>query len=264
VAFEELKQRQSATWGAAPFERIAAEIADVHADLVERVAPAPGERALDVACGTGGVTELLAASGAEVTGADFAPALVETARRRAEERGLAIRYDVGDAEALPYEDGAFDVVTSCFGVMFAPNQERAAAELARVCRPGGRLGLACWSPDGRVADFLAFTASFSPPPPDGFRPPTIWGTEDGVRALLGDTFELEHELVETHQEARSGEEAWELFSTSFGPTKVLADTLPPDRLAEYHRGFVEFWEGFRDGDVVRQPRLHLVTLGRRR
>jgi SAM-dependent methyltransferase len=264
MELDEERKPQSKVWGAAPFERIAAEITDVHADLVDRLAPTPGERLLDVACGTGGVAELAAARGADVTGSDFAPELVEIARRRATERGLAIRYDVGDAEALPYEDASFDVVASCFGVMFAPDQERAAAELARVCRPGGRLGLACWSPDGRIAEFLQFTASFAPPPPEGFRSPMAWGSEDGVRELLGDDFELEFVAVETFQTAKSGEDLWELFSTSFGPTKFLVDTLPPERVEDLRSGSIEFWERFREGDELRQPRAHLVTLGRRR
>ena len=149
MSFDELKRRQSAAWGAAPFERVAEEIADVHDNLVARLAPKPGERFLDVACGTGGVAERAAALGADVTGVDFAAELVDTARRRAEERGLAVHYDVGDAEALPYDDASFDVVASCFGVMFAPNQDRAAAELARVCKPGGRIGLACWTAGGQ-------------------------------------------------------------------------------------------------------------------
>jgi SAM-dependent methyltransferase len=263
MSFDELKQRQSAAWGAAPFENVAAEIADVHDDLIDRLAPTPGEKFLDVACGTGGVAERAAARGAEVTGTDFASQLVETARRRAEERGLAIHYDVGDAEALPYEDASFDVVASCFGVMFAPNQERAAAELARVCKPGGRIGLACWSPEGKIAEFFALMATFQPPPPPGVPSPMNWGTEAGVRALLGDAFELELIPWSSDQTGKSGEEIWQLFSTSFGPTKVLLESLGPDRGEELHQALVSFWEASAEGDGIRQPRAYLVTLGTR-
>ncbi len=264
MGFQELKQKQSATWDSAPFERIADQIADVHADLVERLEPLEGTMFLDVACGTGGVAQLAASRGAHVTGSDFAPGLVETARRRGKERGLDIRYDVGDAEALFYENASFDVVASCFGVMFAPDHAAAAAELKRVCRSGGRIGLACWTPDGGIGDFFRLQASFQPPPPPGAGSPLAWGTETHVRELLEDAFNLEFIELESPQLGESGEQLWELFSTSFGPTKTLVDTLPPERREELHRALVDFWEQHRDGDGIRHPRHYLVTLGRRR
>src|SRR5512132_252343 len=150
MAFDELKQRQGVVWGAAPFEFCAETISDVHQVVVDAIGGADGERWLDVACGTGGVTELAARGGADVTGIDLAPALIETAKRRAAEQCLDIDYRVGDAENLEVGDASFDVVTSTFGVMFAPDQQRAAAELARVARPGAKLGLATWLPDGGV------------------------------------------------------------------------------------------------------------------
>ncbi|HZT92497.1 MAG TPA: class I SAM-dependent methyltransferase [Gaiellaceae bacterium] len=264
MEFEDLKKRQSAVWGAAPFERVAAEIADVHDDLVERLEPLDGVTFLDVACGTGGVAERAAARGAEVTGADFAEALIATARRRAEEQGLRVRFDVADAEQLPYGDESFDVVASCFGVMFAPNQRAAANELRRVCRSGGRLGLACWTPDGTIGDFFRLASRFQPPPPAGAGNPLEWGTEERVRELLGDAFELEFVKLETPQTGESGDQLWELFSTSFGPTKTLADSLPEDRRAELRDAYVGFWESYRTDDGIVQPRQYLVTLGRRR
>ena len=264
MSFDELKARQSQVWGSAPFERIAVEIADVHADLVERLEPLAGTEFLDVACGTGGVAELAAARGAEVTGVDFAPALIETAKARAAEAALPIRYEVGDAEALMFEDASFDVVASSFGVMFAPDQERAAAELARVCRPGGRLGLACWTPGGTIGDFFRLHASFQPPPSAGAGVPVAWGDEQRVRELLGDTFELDLVERSSPQTAESGEQIWEVFVSSFGPTKTLYDSLPPERGEELHRAFVDFYEQRRDGDTVHADREYLVILGRRR
>ena len=139
MAFEELKQRQSTAWSSGPFEKVAASIADVHAAVVDSLRPEPGDEWLDAACGTGELSFLAAAAGAHVTGMDFADALMDTARRQAEERGLHIHFDVGDVEAMPYPDAQFDVVSSTFGVMFAPNHAAAASELARVTRPGGRL-----------------------------------------------------------------------------------------------------------------------------
>ncbi|HUH15644.1 MAG TPA: class I SAM-dependent methyltransferase [Gaiellaceae bacterium] len=264
MAFEELKLKQSAMWDAAPFERVAEHLADIHDDLVERLEPLDGAAFLDVACGTGGIAERAAARGADVTGSDFAPGLVETARRRAAEQGLDIRYEVGDAEALPYEDGAYDVVASCFGVMFAPDHRAAARELKRVCRSGGRLGLACWTPEGGIGDLFRMLASFQPPPPPEAGKPLEWGTPAHVRELLEDAFELEFVEQESPQLGDSGEQLWELFSTSFGPTKTLADALPPEQREELRRSTVEFYEQYRDEDGIRHPRHYLVAIGRRR
>jgi SAM-dependent methyltransferase len=129
MGFEQLKEQHSAMWGSAPFERVSDSISSMHDHLVDRLAPSPGDRWLDLA-----------------------PALIETARSRAAEEGLPVRFEVGDAERLPYGDGSFDVVSSAVGVMFAPDHGAVAAELARVCRPGARLGLACWRPEGHASD----------------------------------------------------------------------------------------------------------------
>ena len=264
MAFEELKQKQSAMWDSGPFERVAAFIADIHDDLIERLEPLAGKTFLDVACGTGGVAERAAARGSLVTASDFAPGLVETARRRAAERSLEIQYGVADAEALPYEDDSFDVVASCFGVMFAPDQRRAADELKRVCRPGGRLGLACWTPAGGIGDLFRMMGAFQPPPPPDAGKPLEWGTREHVSELLEDAFELEFVERESPQVGESGEQLWELFSTSFGPTKMLADSLPPERREEMRRTFVEFYEQYRGEAGIRHPRHYLVTIGHRR
>ena len=264
MAFEELKRKQSAMWGSAPFERVAAELTDIHDDLVAAIDPQPGESVLDVACGTGGIAERVARRGAEVTGVDFSSTLVETARRRAEDEGLSIRYELGDAEVLPYGDASFDVVVSAFGHMFAPDQVAAAGELARVCRPGGRLGLACWTPQGGVGEMFRMVASFQPPPPPGLASPLEWGRPEHQQELLGDAFELQIEERMSPQLGESGEQLWQLFSTSFGPSKTLLDALEPHRAEEYHRATVEFYERYRDANGIRQPREYLLTVGRRR
>jgi SAM-dependent methyltransferase len=265
MAFDELKQKQSKMWDSGPFELIADHITDIHDDLVDRLEPLGGTTFLDVACGTGGVAERAAARGADVTASDFAPGLVETARRRAQERGLGIRYGVADAEALPYEDASFDVVASCFGVMFAPDHAAAASELKRVTRPGGRIGLACWTPGGGVGDLFRLIASFQPsPPPPGAGNPLEWGTEAHVQELLGDAFELHVDEVESPQLGESGEQIWDLFSSAFGPTKTLADSLPPERREELRSAFVGFYEQYRDDSGIRHPRHYLVITGLRR
>jgi ubiquinone/menaquinone biosynthesis C-methylase UbiE len=265
MAFEELKQRQSVMWGSAPFERVAETAADVHDLVVERLDPRPGERWLDLACGTGAVATRAARAGAVVTGVDLAPALIETAKRQAAEQGLGIDYEVGDCERLRFEDGSFDVLSSTFGVMFAPDHRAAAGELARVTRTGGRLGLACWQPEGGIGEMFRLTAPFQPTPPPGVGNPLDWGRREHVEELLGGAFELRFEELVTVYEAPSGEDSWQLFSTSFGPTKTLADSLEPARREELHQAWVSFFEErYRDDGGIRHPREYLLVLGRRR
>ena len=139
MAFAELKARHSVVWGNGPYERITNTIRDIHALVLERTDPTAGERVLDAATGTGAVAILAAQRGADVVGQDIAPVLVETARQRAAEEGVEVRFEVGDAEAMTYEDASFDIVLSTCGVMFAPDHEAVAGELARVTKPGGRL-----------------------------------------------------------------------------------------------------------------------------
>ena len=138
------KERHARVWGSAPFERAAATIADMHDALVASLEPKPGVRWLDLACGAGDVAFRAAEAGAVVTGSDLAPVLIETAKRRAAEAGLKLTLEVADCEALPYESESFDIVSSSIGVIFAPDHAAVASELARVTRPGGRLGLTSW------------------------------------------------------------------------------------------------------------------------
>lgn len=264
MPFEELKQRHSVVWGIGPYERISATIADLQDDLVDRLEPRAGLRWLDAATGTGEVAKRAARARAEVVGLDLAPALVETAKREAEAEGLDISYDVGDAEALPYGDASFDVISSACGVMFAPDHDAIARELARVTRPGGRLGLACWRPDGAMGDVFRVMAKYAPPPPAGAGSPFDWGREEHVTALLDDTFDLEFVSLDSLLVAPSAEDVWELFSTSYGPTKTLADSLDEDRREALRRDFVELHARYEDGEGVRMPRSYLLTLGTRR
>jgi len=264
MGFEVLKKRQSAVWSSAPYEHVADTILNMHDHLVARLAPRSEERWLDVATGTGAIALRAARAGAEVTGVDLAPALVETARQRATEEGLSIRFEVGDAERLPYADARFDVVCSAIGVMFAPDHAAVARELARVCRPGGRLGLTCWRPEGGVADMFAIMRPFMPPPPPGVGNQFDWGREEYSEALLGDAFMLEFEEGDAPQRGASGEAIWELFSSSYGPTKTLVDALEPERREELHRAFADYFEGHRVGDAISQPRPYLLVLGERR
>lgn len=264
MGFDELKARQSVMWGSGPYERISDLIGDIHARVVERLAPQPGTRWLDLATGTGAVARLAARAGADVTGVDLAPALIETAKEISAAEGLSIHFEVGDAEELRYEDGSFDVVTSTCGVMFAPEHAAVARELARVCRPGGRLALACWRPDGTIGDIFRLMAPFQPPPAPGIGSPFDWGREEHVTGLLGDAFELEFEDGDSVLDAESGEAVWEIFVTSYGPTKMLAASLDATRREELREEFEALHESYRAREGIRMPRSYLLTLGTRR
>jgi SAM-dependent methyltransferase len=264
VPFEELKARHAVVWGAGPYQGVTETITDVHEVLVERLAPQPGQRLLDLATGTGAVAELAAEAGADVVGIDIAPALIAQAKERAQARGLDIDYRVGDAEALELEESSFDLVASSFGVMFAPDHEAIARELARVTKRGGRIALACWTPDSVMAELFAVMRPFQPaPPPEGARNPFQFGGEEYVRGLLGNDFDLELERRESVLRADSGEGVWQLFSVEYGPTRVLADNLEDDRREELHRNFVDLHEASRhDGEIV-FTRTYLLAVGTR-
>ncbi len=264
MAFEALKQRQSVVWGSAPFERVAGQIAAIHDQLVAELAPQAGEAWLDVGTGTGGVAVRAARAGAKVTGSDLAPALIETAKRLADEEGLQIRYEVGDAEQLPYEDASYDIVSSSFGAMFAPDHGAVARELARVTRSGGRIGLTTWDPEGGIGDFFRLMGKFQPSPPEGAGNPLNWGREDHVRGLLEGDFELRFARGSHPQTGDSGEEVWQLFVTSFGPVKTLYESLDEERREELHKEYVDFYESHMTNGRVEAPREYLLILGTRR
>ena len=264
MAFAELKQRHSVVWGNGPYERITNTIRDIHAKVIEKADPQPGERVLDAATGTGAVAILAAQRGADVVGQDIAPVLVETARERAAEEGAEVDFQVGDAEEMAFNDAAFDVVLSTCGVMFAPDHEAIASELARVTKLGGRLALACWQPNTGMHDVFKMMAPFMPPPAPGAGSPFAWGDREHVSELLGESFELEFEEHDSPLALPSGEDYWELFSTSYGPTKTAIEALDDDRREEFHRAWVEFGEARREGDRMVHHREYLLTLGTRR
>lgn len=264
MAFEELKQRQRAAWGAAPFETIEDSLVVMYDDLVARLDPLSGEKWLDVGCGPGAVAMRAARAGADVTGVDLSDVMVDTAGRRARAEGLDISYDVGDAEQLPYENASFDVVSSSVGFFLAPDHEAVARELARVVRPGGRLGFTAWRPNSRVEKGLKLSARFQPPPPEGVGNPFDWGTETHVAQLLGEAFELEFHDGDAPDRGVSGEAIWEYFLAGVGPMRMLYESLDPERREEYHRAAVEMYEEDRVGDEIVLPGPYLLTLGRRR
>jgi ubiquinone/menaquinone biosynthesis C-methylase UbiE len=192
----------SDVWGVGTYERLAARFAPVHDELVDRLRIAPGDRVLDLATGTGEVAIRAARAGATVTAIDIAEPMLEKARRRAEVESTEVRFDRGDVEYLPYEDAEFDVLASNFGLIMAPDHANVAAELARVARPGARLGFTAWKPNARLGDLYR---RFTDDPIVG-REVYEWGREDHVEDMLGEDFELEFDDGTLWLEASSGEE----------------------------------------------------------
>lgn len=230
--YEALTHRQQATWATGDFNELARQVMPVSDELIRTADVRSGERLLDVACGSGNAAIAAARRYTEVTGIDYVPALVERARTRAESEGTRIDFRVGDAQALPFDDASFDVVVSVFGVMFAPDQEKAAAELLRVTRPGGRIALASWTPEGYGGEIFRTQARFVPPPP-GLKPAVRWGTEAGLSELLGPgAASIRVERRVSHQYFHSIDHVITVLRTYFGPIVRAFEIVEPARHVE--------------------------------
>jgi len=212
-----VKGRQQAAWSAGDYAVVGTTLQIVGETLCEAVDLRAGEQVLDIAAGNGNATLAAARRWADVTSTDYVAALLERARARAGAEGLAVRFEQADAENLPFSDASFDVVLSTFGVMFTPDQEKAAAEMARVCRPGGRIGLANWTPSSFVGEVFKLIGRYVPPPA-GVRSPALWGTEEHLRVLFGNrlgSITIEHrDFVFRY---RSAAHWLEVFRGFYGP-----------------------------------------------
>jgi SAM-dependent methyltransferase len=237
-----LKTKLKATWISGDFGKIAESFADGAAEFVGRLNLKPGMRVLDVACGSGNQSIPAARTGAEVTGVDIAPNLIEQARKWAESENLKIRFDEGDAEHLPYADAEFDVVMTMFGAMFAPRPELVAAELLRVCRPGGVIAMANWNASGFIGLMFKIVGSHVPPPPD-MPSPLLWGNEAAARERFGGevseigfeprtiSFKFPFDVPETIQ-------FWREF---YGPTHKAFAALDEDGQEALCRDLEKLW-----------------------
>jgi SAM-dependent methyltransferase len=221
-----IKERQQATWASGDYAAVGTRLLPTAERLCEAVDLRAGERVLDVACGNGNAALAAARRFCQVTGIDYVPALLERARRRAQAEGLEATFQEGDAEDLPFADGSFDAVLSTCGAMFAPDQERTAAELLRVCRPGGRIGMVNWTPDSYVGELFRAIGRHLPPPP-GLRPPVEWGSEERLRELFGP----EVAISAPRRSFPSAEHQAEFFGTFYGPTNRALATLGTDGAA---------------------------------
>jgi ubiquinone/menaquinone biosynthesis C-methylase UbiE len=264
----EIKQRQRAMWSTGDYPDIARKIQIAADAVVEAVGVQDGERLLDVATGSGNAAVAAARRGARVTGLDLTPELLEAATARAAGDGVEIEFVQGDAEALPFEDGSFDRVTSVFGAMFAPDQRQAAAELLRVVRPGGTVAVAAWTPEGVNGQMFGTLAKYMPPPPEGFKPPILWGVEDAVRELFAGAAEVTcARLPATDSVRADSAEAWVDYTERvLGPTILAKRALEPsgawdaaraDLIALYERHNVAT-----DGTYLAHPE-YLLTVARK-
>jgi SAM-dependent methyltransferase len=236
-----LKAKLKATWMSGDFDKIAQLISAGGAEFMARLPITPGARLLDVACGTGNLSFPAARAGAVVTGIDIAPNLLETARRRAQAEGLAIQFDEGDAEALPYADAAFDEIVTMFGAMFAPQPQLVVAELARVSAPGALLAMANWTPAGFIGQVFKITGRHVPPPP--MPSPLLWGDEATVRERLRDDFtDLRFVTTALFMDfPMTPAAAVEFFRTWYGPTQRAFAALDEAGQAALRRDLEQLW-----------------------
>ncbi len=260
---EAIKSRQQATWASGDFGRIGVRLQIVGESLCEAVDLRAGDNVLDVAAGNGNASLAAARRFADVTSIDYVPELLEQGLRRAEAEGLPILTRVADAENLPFADGEFDVALSTYGVMFAPDQERAAAELIRVVRSGGRIGLANWTPDGFIGELFRLVARFVAPPP-GLRSPAAWGTETRIVELFGTrATDIRTERKQFVFRNLSAEHWIDVFRRYYGPLLKAYEALDAAGQQELHAALLDLLErhnrGGREALIVPGDYLEVVV-----
>ena len=261
-----IKGRQQQAWAAGDFSVYGATHTIVSELLCEAVDLRAGQKVLDVATGSGNTALAAAHRWCEVTGIDYVPAFLERARERAAVERRQITFLEGDAEDLPFPVASFDVVLSTFGVMFAPDQEKATRELLRVCRSGGKIGLANWTPDSATGEQLRVLAQYLPPPP-GLKPPVLWGTEERLRELFGDNITA---LQVTRRSFlfryRSTQHWLEFFRTYLGPIRTAFEVLDGARQEQLAQDLLDIMRRFnRSGDeTLVAPNDYLEVIATRR
>ncbi len=265
VDFSTIKARQQIAWSAGDYSIIGATLVVVSENLCETVDLHAGQRVLDVATGSG-ITALAAARCfCEVAAIDYVPSLLERGRERAAAERLPVTFQQADAEQLPFAEASFDVVLSTFGAMFAPNQEQVASELVRVCRSGGKIGMANWTPTGFVGNLFRIVGKYAPPAP-GLKPPALWGTEERVRELFADGI-ASLEVTTRHFcfRYRSVQHWLDVFTTYYGPIHKPFQALDATGQATMAQDFTDLLERYNqatDGTLV-VPSEYLEVVARR-
>jgi SAM-dependent methyltransferase len=268
-ADQELKARHRAMWASGDYPTMVETfLLPLGPVLVEACDIGPNQRVLDVAAGTGNASIPAAQRGATVIASDLTPELLDAGRRRAEAEGVQLEWREADAEHLPFDDEEFDVVMSCIGAMFAPHHRDVADELVRVCRPGGIVGLASWTPEGMIGALFRVMRPFAPPPPPGASPPPLWGSEEHLHDLFGDRVEfttLERRVLNVTAFRRPTE--WgEHFTQLYGPTiTTRANARRDGREREFDDALAAFCREWNLGtdDQARFEQEYLLAVGRR-
>jgi len=266
VDFSAVKTRQQAAWSAGDYAIVGTTLQIVGESLCEALDLRGGERVLDVAAGNGNATLAAARRWADVTSTDYVPTLLERGRARASAEGLPVTFEQADAENLQYADASFDVVMSTFGVMFTPDQEKAAAEMARVCKPGGQIGLANWTPTSFVGELFKLIGRYLPPPA-GVKSPALWGTEEHLHGLFGNRFEsIAIEPKDFVFRYRSAAHFLEVFRIYYGPVHKAFGALDSARQESLAADLIALAERFNratDGSMVAPGRYIEVVIKRK-
>ena len=266
VDFSAVKSKQQAAWSAGDYAIVGITLQIVGESLCEALDLRGGERVLDVAAGNGNATLAAARRWADVTSTDYVPTLLERGRARASAEGLPVTFEQADAEKLQYADASFDVVMSTFGVMFTPDQEKAAAEMARVCKPGGQIGLANWTPSSFVGELFKLIGRYLPPPA-GVKSPALWGTEERLRELFGDHIEsIAIEPKDFVFRYRSTAHFLEVFRIYYGPVHKAfgaLDTARQESLAADLIALAERFNRATDGSMVAPGRYIEAVIKRK-
>jgi SAM-dependent methyltransferase len=260
----QIAAKHRAMWASGDYPKLATElVAPLGPVLVEAAGVGASDRVLDVAAGTGNAAIPAAQTGASVIASDLCPELLESGRALAAEQGVELEWREGDAHALPFSDNEFDVVMSCIGVMFAPFHQQAADELVRVARPGGRIGLISWTPEGHIGQLWATMKPYAPPPPPGAQPPPLWGQEEHVRALLGDrvTDVVTERRSLTVSHFPDGAAFRDYFKSTYGPTIAVYRNIEgdADRVAELDAAIAEVGDSVLSGSSSMEWEYLLLT-----
>jgi len=260
----QIAAKHRAMWASGDYPKLAAElVAPLGPVLVEAAGVGSGDRVLDVAAGTGNAAIPAAQTGASVIASDLCPELLESGRALAAEQGVELEWREGDAHALPFSDNEFDVVMSCIGVMFAPFHQQAADELVRVTKPGGRIGLISWTPEGHIGQLWATMKPYAPPPPPGAQPPPLWGQEEHVRALLGDRVSdvVTERRSLTVNHFPDGAAFRDYFKSTYGPTIAVYRNIEgdADRVSELDAAIAEVGDSVLRGSSTMEWEYLLLT-----